>query len=325
MLTGENTSYFSGGTLKNFSTSLPSLVLLAVLLPLPVPAEEQDREVIEGPGVSLMFSPRQEAFARTTLSVYNEVLAELENRLGLAPRRETRILLSRTQGEFREVTGGYTHTWIAALAYPSQDLIIIDGSRIQAIGTNDLRTTLSHELTHLLLGQVTRGKVRLPTWFNEGVAMWASIPRFPFPREELVLAAKNGTLIPYSDLVDSFPASQREAELAYDESHEFVAYLEQQFGGGTIKSVLGELGKGLSVEGALMEVTGKNIDQLWNDWVEGLYRRSGLWATVKLVSRRGLPLFGIIAAFVVLGYMRYLWVKRRKMKQWEEEEHMGYW
>jgi type VI protein secretion system component VasF len=81
----------------------------------------------------------------------------------------------------------------------------------------------------------------------------------------------------------------------------------------------------VQVRDALLQATGKTLDELWNDWTETLSRRSGFAAAVRLISRRGLPLFGIIAVLVVLGYLRYLLVKRRKMKRWEEEERMGYW
>ena len=325
MLIGENTSSSRGATQRNFVIRLSAFAVLLMLFLIPATAEELEREVIEGTGVSVMFSPGRKAFAESALSTYLTALAELEEKLGLSPQRKAYIVLSRTQTEFRDITGGSTHTWIAALAYSSENLIVIDGSKIEIIGMNDLKITLSHELTHLLLGKLLEKGAKLPVWFNEGVAMWASIPRFTLPREELVLAAKSGALLHYSSLHDSFPASRKGAQLAYAESHEFISYLENRFGEGTVKAVIQEMNHGVQVADALLHVAGKTLDELWNDWTETLYRRSGFLAAVRLISRRGLPLFGIIAVLVVLGYLRYLLVKRRKMKRWEEEERMGYW
>jgi len=306
-------------------TRLPAFAVTLVLLIVSALSEEVQRETLEGPGVSVMFPPGRESFARSALSMYAEGLDELEHRLGLSPQRTASIVLTRTATEFREITGGRTHPWIAALAYASEDLIVIDGSKIEMIGMNDLMTTLTHELTHILLAQAVEGRDALPLWFNEGVAVWASAPLFPTPREETILAAKSGRLLHYSELNDSFPSSHREVELAYAESHEFISHLETRFGQGTIKAVIGQMKNGASVDDALLQVTHEPLDQLWDEWAAELVGRSGVMAVFKLISRHGLPLFGVLAGLVFLGYLRYLLVKRRKMRRWEEEERMGYW
>jgi len=301
-----------------------SAFLLTLFLASAVAAQTQ-REILEGPGASVAFSPGQKHFAESTLSMYARAIVGLEKRLGLSPRRNVSIVLTRTQAEFRDVTGGSTESWIAALAYPSEDLIIIDGSKIEIIGMNDLITTLSHELTHILLGQIVQRRDELPMWFNEGVAMWASSPHFPTPREELVIAARGDALLHYSDLTHSFPSSRNEIDLAYAESHEFISYLEQQFGQGTVRAVIAEMEGGAPVADALLRVTRHPLGELWEQWTLSLRERSGLLAAVKLISRFGIPLFAVVALAVVLGYVRYLLVKRRKMKRWQEEERMGYW
>ncbi len=326
MPTGKSTySFREKGPSNSHNSSLPALLCI-LLLAFPALAQQSPpREVLEAPGVSISFASGQKYLARDALALYPKIHKDLQQKLGMAFDQKAYVYLCRSEKEFHDVTGGYPEKWAAALAFPSNRLIVVDASKLEPAGDHSIRATLSHEMVHLILGRIQRKGVEVPAWFNEGVAIWASRPQFPFPRDKLVLAAKGGSLPDYRSLHHSFPSSPAQAELAYAASHNFTSYLEHEFGTGTISAILAAMDQGLDVESAVVRVTSGRLEDLWDAWRSGLLRSRGALAAFKLIFQRWWGWFALLGLLVVVAYARFLFVKRRKMKMWEEEEQLGYW
>ena len=82
-------------------------------------------------------------------------------------------VLAHTPRAFDQATGGVVPEWRAGVAIPSLNMIVMPtGEGVRVVDGEGLRT-LRHEWAHLGLHQYL-GDLRVPRWFNEGYAQWAS-------------------------------------------------------------------------------------------------------------------------------------------------------
>jgi hypothetical protein len=135
-----------------------------------------------------------------------------------------------------------------------------------------LDSTLPHEVSHLVFGDLFAGKV--PLWINEGAATMAEGPRKQRYYERVLLRfLKDGRLFRTADLVQltrypDFP----DVSLFYAQSSALVAYLLSLADGPTFIEFVGQIGK-RGHAGALRAVYGfANLQQLhlrWLSFVKG--------------------------------------------------------
>ena len=135
-----------------------------------------------------------------------------------------------------------------------------------------LKSTLKHELVHLVLGRHLGRQI--PKWLNEGVAqLIADNPaEIILSRNTSVLsgAVLSDRLIPLADLKSSFPTARRGMVLAYEESRSFVRYLDEEFGRDGLLEILRAVKNGKSHTDAISSVTGSGIDELESKWKQQL-------------------------------------------------------
>ena len=94
---------------------------------------------------------------------------------GLPPEIPTGVLfvLAPVEAEFVRLTGGSAPDWGAGVAIPAQSAIVVPAyTSARGSGWNDARV-LRHEWAHIGLHQHLEG-LRVPRWFSEGYAQWAS-------------------------------------------------------------------------------------------------------------------------------------------------------
>jgi len=154
------------------------------------------------------------------------VLAEATRRdsfPGLArPRAAVTILLAPDQRRFREWVGPYAPEWGAAIAFPEQQRIVMQGSTAGS-DAGDPRTVLRHELAHLALYEAM-GDLP-PRWFDEGYASYAA---GEWGRDEMLatnLALFLRRMPSLDQLDDGFHGGSSAAEASYALSHRAVAEL----------------------------------------------------------------------------------------------------
>jgi hypothetical protein len=154
------------------------------------------------------------------------------------------------------------------------------------------RRTLRHEWAHLGLHEYL-GELRVPRWFDEGYAQWAS---GGFDATEAwrlrVLLAREG-----SSAMDSlelrWPAGREEARTAYLLAASAVSYLLQGSGDRGLALFLDRWRVQRSFDRALRATFGVTPGQLEEDWARHVRRRYGwlfvlshsavFWAMLALV------------------------------------------
>jgi len=162
----------------------------------------------------------------------------------------------------------FPQEWTGGVAFTRYGRIAI------GIAPNNLgwgRKALAHELTHLVVHQMTLNPYGgLPTWLEEGLAMRSEGPLSPEFRSYLERAVEVGSLISARSLSSPFSAFAEESYLSYAESYSLVEFLVRTYGKERLLELLEAFRRGSSYDGALTAVYGFDTDGLDRLWREHL-------------------------------------------------------
>ena len=162
----------------------------------------------------------------------------------------------------------FAQTWTGGLAYVQHNIILItvDSAEFE----RDLPGVV-HELAHLLVGEVTFNCFGgLPTWLNEGLAVYAEGGLPNSQRAALEEAIANDDLISLRSLNSSFPAGHSGAILSYALSYSLVDYLLEDHGWPKMQELLVVFSRGSTDEKAIHQVYGFDYDELEAAWRQSL-------------------------------------------------------
>jgi len=192
----------------------------------------------------------------------------------------------------------------------------VDVARTGPLLENNLLLTLRHELCHIVLGQVEEeaGR-RFPLWFHEGVAVWVSGGGHYGGRDEFLIAAAHGHLLPLADLADRFPERGDDARLAYQQSEDFVAWLATKPGGAPA-DLIAAFRRGLDFGAAVRAATGRPLDEWERMWRRAGRRRHPWLATL----RHALSLFTVLAVATIIAYLIVRLRRRLRKRRMDEED-----
>ena len=158
----------------------------------------------------------------------------------------------------------FAQAWTGGLAFVRHNILLI------AVNPDTFDRQLPgvvHELAHLLVEEVTFNCFGgLPTWLDEGLAVYAEggLPEF----QEIALgnAIANDELISLRSLNSSFPAADTGATLSYAQSYSLVNYLIETRGWDKMQELLEVFSQGSTDERAILEVYGWDYDTLESLW-----------------------------------------------------------
>ncbi|MFC1662021.1 peptidase MA family metallohydrolase, partial [Gemmatimonadota bacterium] len=164
--------------------------------------------------------------------------------------------------------------WGAGVAAPGRDAIVLP-----AVGSSRTRgwseaRVLRHEWAHLGLHQFLRG-LRIPRWFDEGYAEWASGGWNPTEGWRLRVAFALGRAPPLDSLVLDWPRDQASAHLAYLLSATAVEYLVRESGERGLRLFLEGWRREKDFSVAMRMVYGVTPGQFEEDWKKYIRRRYG--------------------------------------------------
>jgi hypothetical protein len=159
--------------------------------------------------------------------------------------------------------------WTGAVAFPNYNIILT------AVDTYNLtwaKTTLAHEITHLMVGELTFGPFSssFPLWLNEGIATYAEGPLDKENQDALNAAFAGNTLFPLKNLAGRFPDDSSQAILCYAESGSVVTYLLDTYGWEKMRQLLQVFRDGSSVDNALSKVYSldtNGIEAAWKSYL----------------------------------------------------------
>lgn len=158
----------------------------------------------------------------------------------------------------------FAQKWTGGLAFSAHNILLITISpeRVEKdVGG------LVHELAHLLVREMTFNCFGgLPTWLNEGLAVYAEGPLTASQQSALDEAIAEDRLITLRSLSSSFPAAHAGAILSYAQSGSLVEYLIQTYGWEKMQELLAVFQDGSTYDGALLQVYGMDMGALDQEW-----------------------------------------------------------
>ncbi|MDD4875899.1 MAG: peptidase MA family metallohydrolase [Dehalococcoidales bacterium] len=161
----------------------------------------------------------------------------------------------------------YPQEWTGGVAYTRYGILAIG---ISPSNPNWGKRAIAHELTHLTIHQMTLNPYNnLPTWLDEGLAMYTEGPLSPEYIAYLNKAAIKNNLISTQSLSSPFSAYAEESYLSYAQSYSLVEFLISNYGQDKMLSLLNNFRQGSSYNRALEKVYGfdmAELDTLWKNY-----------------------------------------------------------
>ena len=183
------------------------------------------------------------------------------------------LVLAPDEAQFVRLTGGAAPDWGAGVAVPGQSAIVIPAyASERGAGWSDARI-LRHEWAHIGLHQYLDG-LRLPRWFSEGYAQWASGGWDWSEGWKLRIALARGGS-PLDSLTFSWPRDESRARTAYLLSATTVEYLVVEGGPRALEVLLRRWKDGGNFERAFRATFGATTAQFEEDWQSYVEDRYG--------------------------------------------------
>jgi hypothetical protein len=227
---------------------------------------------------------------------------------GLPPDVPSGVTVFLTHGPeaFDELTGGVVPEWRAGVALPSANLMVIPAGEGPSIVDGDGARTLRHEWAHLGLHGYL-GDLRIPRWFDEGYAQWASggFDASEAWRLRVLLALDRAPAMDSLSL--RWPAQLEQARTAYLLSASAVAYLLESSGERGLAIFLERWREVGSFDDAMIRTYGVTPGQFEEDWKQHVRDRYG-WLLVLSHS----SLFWAAMTLVLLALVA---VRRRRNRE----------
>ena len=275
---------------------------------------------LEGARATVLYQADDSGQAGRVLS-WAEAQAPLP---GLPPGlpRGIRVYLAPDEAAFDRVTGGRIPDWGAGVAIPSESTMVLP---LYASGRGrgtDLRKVFRHEWAHLGLHEHLED-MRIPRWFDEGYAQWASGGWDAVEGWRLRVAFATGRAPPLDSLALGWPRDRASAELAYGISATVIEYLVMESGERGLELLLARW-PDMGFDRALRSTYGVTAGQLERDWQKYVKRRYG-WLLVLSHSL----LFWSALSVVLLGLVL---IRRRRdregmarLRAREGPDHPAFW
>lgn len=278
------------------------LILAAALSVFLVPlAQAVQWKTIEDKHLVVYY--QKESLGRAALRLAQEEQERLIRFFRYRPSEKIKIYVYNDPLAFRVIS---PNRKVVGLARPFS-------SEIAVLAGEELRTTLSHELVHVIFLQSLPSLSGLPFWFAEGVAFYLSQPRLV--QVDLERYALRGDVSHIEELSGNL--SSEEEGKAAAEGYLITKFLAEKFGVQKLRTIIFFMQKGKNFYGALQASTGLNEQTLDREW----HKYGG--AQKKLGSLRELRFFGFLILGLLSIVVSAIWLIRIRRRLQGEEEDIG--
>jgi len=224
--------------------------------------------------VTIYWYKGDDSFAQELMAATQQALGRLAEDTGAYLEKPAKLYIYASSNDLK---GGmiYPQEWTGGVAFTRFGIIAIGISP----GNIDWgKMAIAHELTHLVINQVTLNPYNSPpNWLDEGLAMYTEGMLGPEFTTYLSKAIAEDSLISVQSLSSPFSAYAEEATLSYAESYSLVEFLIANYGRGKMLELLNTFGQGSGYDAALQTVYGfdmDGLDRLWRDYVSKQYKSS---------------------------------------------------
>jgi len=209
-----------------------------------------------------------QSFAQEVMTTARQALARLTEDTGAYLEKPVKIYIYANS---RDLQGAmiYPQEWTGGVAFTRFGIIAIG---IELGNLDWGKRAIAHELAHLVVHQMTLNPYGdLPTWLDEGLAMYAEGEPSPEYVIYLNKAIVEGSLISVRSLSSPFSAFAEDAVISYAQSYSLVEFLISNYGQDKMLKLLNIFRQGSTYDGALEQVYGfdmDGLDALWRDYVD---------------------------------------------------------
>ena len=222
------------------------------------------QQITEG-DVTILWYRGDDKFADDLMEATQSALTRLADNTGAELENPVRFYVYASSSDLRGAMI-YPQEWTGGVAYTRYGIIAI-GISPSAGDIEWGKRTISHELTHLVIHQVTFNPYSdLPVWLDEGLAMYSEGELTTYFTDALAEAWNEGHLITVRSLASPFSAYADESLLAYAESYKLVEYLIDNYGRDKMLELLNTFKEGSGYDDALEKVYGFDMDGLNDLW-----------------------------------------------------------
>lgn len=243
--------------------------------------ERYDWQELRSDRIVLYWYNGDNDFGQALLDRGLEALDQLSQDTGVIVEKAVKIFIYGSHSDLMGALEEGAREWTGGQAFADQGIVVI------GVSPDNLewgkRATV-HELTHVVMHQVTDTPLGgLPTWLDEGLAMYAEGDLEPIYRAELNEAIESNTLISVRSLSSSFSADSNLASLSYAESYSLVDFILDQYGQEKMTQLIDIFTQGAYYDDALQEALGVDTDGLEDAW------RAWLHAPPRPTAAEGTP------------------------------------
>jgi hypothetical protein len=205
-----------------------------------------------------------QSFAQTLMSTAQNGLAGLEASTGASLSHPVSIYVYDNASDMQGAMI-FAQDWTGGATYPPYSTIVI--------GINNTNLSwgegaLVHELTHMVNYQMTANPYGgLPTWLDEGLAMYSEGPLDSTFEVSLVAALQQDKLFTVRSMASPFSTDAALSYQEYAESYSLVDYLLATYGEAKMTALLETFHQGSTYDDALTRVYGLDMGVLYDKWV----------------------------------------------------------
>ncbi len=273
----------------------------------------------DGGWISMSYHPSLKAKVSVLQREAGKVKAELNELLGEPVLEHVRVVIGRTPGEMETLAprGARFPRYAAGVAFSEAGLVLLTAESRYPGERHELAEVFRHELAHIALHDAV-GRSRVPRWFNEGFAIYASKEAETARLQSLWTATLAGRLIPLKKLTTRFPADAQTASVAYAQAADLLRFLLRKDEAHRFSALIERLARGQNFDQALSDAYATDLYQLENQWKKDVARRYTFWPVIFGGSLVWMAAFGLMVAAYVKRKRR----AERKMAVWAKEEAM---
>jgi len=228
---------------------------------------DHDWKTISADKLNLHWYSGSQAFAQDLLNSAQIGLARNKKSAGLTPNGSINLYIYSSIDDIRESVL-YEPSWTGGLTYGDHNIILIG---IVESNPEWNQNVIIHEVTHVLVGNLTFSCLgRLPTWLEEGLAVYSEGKLDDQSQEQLDDAIKNDTLLTVRSLSAGFSEVSSKAYLSYSQSYSIVKFLIETYGQNKMTELLTSLRDGGTIDDALTLTYGFNVEGLEDAWRQSI-------------------------------------------------------
>ena len=225
--------------------------------------DQHDWQTASGDNINLHWYAGGASFGRELHQSAVKSLDDLARVTGLRTDKPIDLYIYGDTQDMRDAVL-YEPGWTGGLAYSDHNIVII------GITPDEMdwgKRTQAHELTHVLVGQLTFSCLSdIPTWLAEGLAVYGEGGPDQPSQKQFDEALTENTLLPVRSLSGGFSEDPSKADISYTQSYSLVQFLIEKYGQDKMLDFLRTLRDGATVDEALQQAYGFDIEGFEDAW-----------------------------------------------------------